>query len=123
MKCFSNSNMIVALGIFSLECFRHKIKGLKDFVEKQLAFLARPLQLPSARVSAVTLLLLYVASFYLVLSRLGPVVSRIGEKAADTLEREPFLEAGLDREDLQSFREVCRRFGELTRVPGSFAKR
>ena len=86
----------------------------------QLEFLAR-LQPPpsaSARVSTVTLLL-YAVSFYLVLSRLGPIVGKVGEKAADSLEGES---SGAER-DLQSFREVCRRFGELTRVPGLFARR
>ena len=108
--------MIIVFQIFS---FRHK--RLKAFVGKQLEFIAR-LRLPTPRVNTVTLLL-YVVSFYLVLSRLGPVVSRVGEKAASTLELESFLEAGFDREGLQSFKEVYRRFREVTRVPGLFVRR
>lgn len=110
--------MIIAFDIIS-KFLRHK--RLLAFVGKQQAFFAR-LRLPSPRVSTVTLLL-YVVSFYLVLSRLGPVVSRVGEKAAHTLELESFLEAGFDKEGLESFKEVYRRFREFTRVPGLFVRR
>ena len=69
--------------------------------------------------------LLTVVTVYLVCSRLGPVITRVGESAYETLEVENTLRHGLEleKEGLQIFREACRRFRDAIRVPGPLARR
>lgn len=69
--------------------------------------------------------LLTIVTVYLVCSRLGPVLTRVGESANETFELEKTLRRGLEleREGLQLFREACRRFRDATRVPGPLARR
>ena len=69
--------------------------------------------------------LLTVVTVYLICSRLGPVLTRVGESAYETFELEKTLRHGLEleREGLQIFREACRRFRDAIRVPGPLARR
>ena len=67
--------------------------------------------------------LLTVVTVYLVCSRLGPVLTRVGESAYETFELEQTLQQGLAREGLQTAREAYKRFRDATRVPGPLARR
>ena len=69
--------------------------------------------------------LLMTITVYLVCSRLGPVLTRVGESACETFELEEALRKGLEleREGLLIFREAYRRFRDATRVPGPLARR
>ena len=69
-------------------------------------------------------ILLTIITVYLVCSRLGPVLTRVGESAYETFELEETLQQqGLEREGFQIFREAYRRFRDATRVPGPLARR
>ena len=68
-------------------------------------------------------LLLYVLSFYIVCSRLGPVVTRVGESAFEVFALRQRLEAEFDKEGLETIRDAYRRFRDLIRIPGPFARR
>ena len=78
--------------------------------------------LTRARPSNVTLLL-FLAALYLILSRCGPVVSRVGESTFHTLDLHTKLLRDLDPVGLQSLKGVYKIFRGLTRVPGPFARR
>ena len=67
--------------------------------------------------------LLSVVTAYLVCSRLGPVLTRVGESAYKTFELEQTLRQGLERNGLQAIREAYWRFRDATRVPGPLARR
>ena len=75
--------------------------------------------LKKARPSSVTVLLLIVA-VYLVLSRSGPFLTRVGESTAEKLYLNSPLVDILDPEGLQSLKEV---FRGLTKVPGPISSR
>lgn len=77
--------------------------------------------LTRARPNHVTALLFSIA-LYLILSRCGPVLTRVGESTFKTLDLNENL-LRLDPVDLQSLKGVYRLFRGLTRVPGPFARR
>lgn len=96
-----------------------ELNALGKSLEKQLQiFLTR------TRPNHVTALLVLVA-LYLILSRCGPVLTRVGESAYESLDlnKKLVLDLGLDPVDLQSLKGVYQAFRGLTRVPGPFAKR
>ena len=70
----------------------------------------------------VTVLLFFVA-LYLVLSRCGPVLSRVGERTFTTLDLKAKLLEDFDPVGLQALRGVYRIFRGATRVPGPLARR
>lgn len=61
-------------------------------------------------------LLFYAILVYIVCSRLGPVVSRVGESAFELSLEAEFSET----ENLLTFRAVHRWFRDVTRVPAPF---
>lgn len=75
-----------------------------------------------ARPNTITLLLLSIA-FYLVLSRCGPVLTKIGETTFDTFDLNRRLLQNLNPVDLRSLKGVYKIFRGVTRVPGPFAHR
>lgn len=70
----------------------------------------------------VTVLLFFIA-LYLVLSRCGPVLSRVGERTFTTLDLKTKLLEDFDPVGLQALRGVYRIFRGATRVPGPLARR
>lgn len=64
----------------------------------------------------ITTVLLGVIIVYLVCSRLGPVLARVGESNIVQQEFQLFNE-------FEGLEEVCRVFRDATRVPGLFARR
>lgn len=77
--------------------------------------------LTRARPNNVTILLFSIA-VYLVLSRCGPVVSRVGESTVVTFDLERKLQ-NLDPAGLRVLKGVYRAFRGATRVPGPLARR
>ena len=78
--------------------------------------------LSRARPNKVTVLLLTIA-LYLILSRCGPVLTRVGESTFETFDLNKRLLRGLDPVGLQSLKGVYSVFRGLTRVPGPFSHR
>lgn len=78
--------------------------------------------LTQARPCNVTVLLLGIA-FYLVLSRCGPVLAKVGESIFETFDLNGILVQNLDPVGLQSLKGVYTVFRGVTRVPGPFAHR
>ena len=64
--------------------------------------------------------LLTIVSIYLVCSRLGPVLSRVGESAVVVFELENKF---LNLEGVERFKNAYKVFRYATRVPGPFFKR
>lgn len=80
--------------------------------------------LTRARPNHVTALLVSIA-VYLILSRCGPVLTRVGESTYESLDgnRRLVFDLGVDPVNLQSLKGVYQAFRGLTRVPGPLAKR
>ena len=98
---------------YASNSLREKWRKARTFLRKQVGeFTPRP-----------HTLLLCVLSFYIVCSRLGPVVTRVGESAFETFELRQRLEAEFDKEGLETIRDAYRRFRDLIRVPGPFVRR
>lgn len=98
-----------------LSSIGHQSKNTSVLLRKHLKILTR------SRPKLGTVLL-SVVTVYLVCSRLGPVLTRVGESAYETFELEQTLQ-GLEREELQAIREAYWRFRDVTRVPGPLARR
>lgn len=105
---------LVAFEIFS--AVRLQSKNTSVLLRKHIKILSR------IRPKLGTVLLSIVA-VYLVCSRLGPVLTRVGESAYESFELEQTFQQGLEREGLQLVREAYRRFRDATRVPGPLARR
>lgn len=113
--------MPVGLVVFEiLSSVRLQSKNSGYLLRKHLKILSRIRVRPK-----LGTILLTVVTVYLVCSRLGPVLTRVGESANETFELEKTLRHGLEleREGLQLIREACRRFRDATRVPGPLARR
>lgn len=112
---------ISSLSLESARRFRAKasteISAAGKYLRKQIQQV-----LTRARPTNVTVLLFLVA-LYLVLSRCGPVVSRVGESTFQTFDLHTKLRRDLDPVGLQSLKGVYKLFRGLTRVPGPFARR
>lgn len=78
--------------------------------------------LTRARPNNVTVLLVSVA-LYLVLSRCGPVLSRVGESTFQTFDLKTKLLQDFDPVGLKALKGVYKIFRGVTRVPGPFARR
>lgn len=105
---------LVAFELFS--SFGHQSKNTSVLLRKHFKISTR------IRPNLGTVLL-SVVTVYLVCSRLGPVLTRVGESAYETFELEHTLQQGLEREGLQAVREAYKRFRDATRVPGPLARR
>jgi len=104
----------MSLVLYSTEPLRDKWRQARKFLRKRVGAVSRP---------RPHTLLLYVISFYIVCSRLGPLATRVGESAFETFELGHRLEAEFDREGLETIRGAYRRFRDSDRVPGPFARR
>ena len=98
-----------------LSSFGHQSKNTSVLLKKHLK---------STRIRPnLGTVLLSIVTVYLVCSRLGPVLTRVGESAYETFELEHTLQQGLEREGLQVVREAYKRLRDATRVPGPLARR
>ena len=107
------------VGLVAFEIFKsigQQSKNTNVLLRKHLKILTR------SRPKLGTVLL-SVVTVYLVCSRLGPVLTRVGESAYKTFELEQTLQQGLERNGLQAIREAYWRFRDATRVPGPLARR
>lgn len=119
------------VGLVAFEVGTLSLESVKRFRAKaysELTTLGNTLRkhfneiLTRARPNNVTVLLFSVA-VYLVLSRCGPVLSRVGESTFQTLDLKEKLLQDLDPVDLQALEGVYSAFRGVTRVPGPFAHR
>ncbi len=78
--------------------------------------------LSRSRPNTITLLLLSIA-VYLILSRCGPVVTRVGESTFRTLDLQHTLLKELDPVGIRSLSGIYKVFRGVTRVPGPFSRR
>lgn len=105
--------MLVGLVVI-FEAVRTKSFTELKFVEK---FLKEKLSNLFTRANRThPLLFLYLVIVYLLLSRCGPVLTRIGEATFD-------LNQKLDPVGVQSLQNVYVKFRGVTRVPGPFSRR
>ena len=93
----------------------------KEFLERYLGLRWLATDTPTSTrtplLHKASSLLLYLVAFYLVSSRLGPVVSKVGESAVSTFELGPLLVA---EEDVPAVLQVYARLKDVTRAPGPF---
>ena len=109
-----------ALSLDSVKKFRRKAHTqLETFGRSFRKHLNR--LLTRARPNNVTILLFSIVA-YLVLSRCGPVVSRVGESTVATFDLKRKLQ-DLDPVGLQVLKGVYKAFRGVTRVPDPFARR
>lgn len=80
------------------------------------------IRLTRAGPNRVTALLVSIA-LYLILSRCGPVLTRVGESTFVAFDLNKRLLLSLDPVGLQSLKGIYRIFRGVTRVPGPFARR
>lgn len=99
-----------------LSSLGHSSKNTSVLLRKHLKILTR------IRPKLGTVLL-SIVTVYLVCSRLGPVLTRVGESAYETFELEQTLRRGFESEGLQVVREAYKRLRDATRVPGPLARR
>jgi hypothetical protein len=110
-----------SLSLESVKRFRTKayseINAVGNSVRNHLDDVSRKL-----RPNNVTLLL-FIIAVYLVLSRCGPVLSRVGESTFQSLDLNKKLLQDFDPVNLQALKGVYQIFRGVTRVPGPFAHR
>ena len=104
--------VVLEVGSFSLQSLRRLRTANYSFAVRNyfIEILTR------ARPNNVAGVLLYIIAFYLILSRCGPVLTRVGESAFETSD----LNKGLERTALHC---VYKAFRSLTGVPRPFAHR
>ncbi len=115
--------MLLVFDLLASNSYREKLlRGSCERLGKRISSVCARLrsELASIRIGTV---LLYAIAFYIVFSRLGPVVSRVGESAVESFDLGSALPAEWAEEDLRIFREVYRVFRYLTRVPGPLRRR
>ncbi len=114
--------MLLVFDLLASSSHREKLRASFERLGKRVSSACARLrsELASIRVGTV---LLYVIAFYIVFSRLGPVVSRVGETAVESLDLYKLFSAEWADEDLRLFREGYRLFRYFTRVPGTLGKR
>lgn len=100
---------------------RAKVYSEADLVGKSVRKHLSSL-LTKTRPNSVTLLLLGI-TIYLILSRSGPVLTKVGESVFETFDLNTRLVQNLDPVGLQSLKGVYIIFRGVTRVPGPFAHR
>ena len=121
--------MPVGLVVFEI-CASYKgyLRKLRAKIYSEAHLLGKYLKLDRSilrqktRPSTVTLLLLGIA-FYLVFSRCGPVLAKIGETTFDAFDLNRRLLQNLNPVDLRSLKGVYKVFRGVTRVPGPFTHR
>ena len=102
------------LVFYVTEPLRDKWREARRFLRKRAGAVSRP---------RLHTLLVYVISFYIICSRVGPLATRVGESAFETFELGQRLEAEFDRDGLEAITGAYRRFRDSVRVPGPYAKR
>lgn len=118
--------VVFEIGALSLESARRLRTRTNTEVNALGKSLRKHLQrvLTRARPNHVTALLVSIA-LYLILSRCGPVLTRVGESTYESfdLNKSLVLDLGLGPVGLQSLKGVYKVFRGITRVPGPFARR
>lgn len=112
---------IGALSFESVKRFRAKAYSEVNSVGKSLRKHLSQI-LTRARPNNVTVLL-FLITLYLVLSRCGPVLSRVGESTFQTFDLNTRLLQEFDPVGLQALKGVYKIFRGVTRVPGPLARR
>lgn len=116
------------VGLVAFEIGAHTLERLRTRTYTEVNALGKSLQksldriLTKARPNNVTILLFSIA-LYLVLSRCGPVLSRVGESTFETFDLNRRLLRDLDPIGLQSLKGVYKIFRGVTRVPGPLARK